>query len=512
VNVFTEEYRQWRVPSGPFYKAPDEARFVTRLRDLLVREQGAELWLTAGTPRRRPCARNPTLERRDPKRETNGALHIEIINTGSELMLGRVLNSHQQWLCRQLADRGYLVRRQVAVGDCAREIQQALREALPRADLVITTGGLGPTSDDLTREAVTEWLGRTLEEDRAIWEHITAWFAARNRPMPASTRKQALVPSGATVLPNQHGAAPGLLLEAGTGATGRRAFRLLMLPGPPRELRPMFTEQVVPWLAAHYPRRTPYLCRTLRTTGIGESMVQERIAGALRQLAQSGLDIGYCARPGEVDVRLASDRAAAPAIVAEATTIVRHLLGPYVYGEEEEPLEAVIVRLLAERGQTVVVAESCTGGRLANRITDVPGASVVFRGGVVGYSNELKQLLLGVSPETLAAHGAVSEPVAREMAEGARARLGADYALALTGIAGPTGGTPTKPAGTVFIALAAVHHVEVARHSNTYDRDTFKHVSSQQALEMLRRALLAERVAAPSARSSSQAQAANPSP
>jgi nicotinamide-nucleotide amidase len=251
----------------------------------------------------------------------------------------------------------------------------------------------------------------------------------------------------------------------------------------------MFTAQVLPWLEQTVPPPERYRCRTLRTTGIGESILEERVAPVLAPLVRVGLGLGYCARPGEVDVLLRMRGDQAETVLAEAAVIVHQTVAGYVFGEGEEPLEEVVVRLLAARGQTLVTAESCTGGRLANRITDVPGASAVFLGGAVTYSNALKQTVLGVRAETLAAHGAVSEPTAREMAEGARQRFGAEYALATTGIAGPSGGSEAKPVGTVFIALATAGRTVVARQLNRFERDTFKHVSAQQALEMLRREL-----------------------
>lgn len=420
-------------------------------------------------------------------------VNLEIINTGSELMLGRVLNSHQQWLCRQLSDRGYLVARQIAIADTAVEIRQAVSESLVRGGLVITTGGLGPTTDDLTRDAIAELLARPLHEDATVLAAIETWFQRRGRPMPPSVRLQALVPAGAIVLPNAHGTAPGLVLEAGPTAAlpEHPPAWLVMLPGPPRELRPMFTEQVLPWLARQFPLGTPFHARTLRTTGLGESMVQERIAGPLAALVAAGLEIGYCARVGEVDVRLASRRPDAVALVTQAEALVQACVSRHVFGVEDDTLEGAVVRLLTGRRQTLVVAESCTGGRLASRITDVPGASAVFLGGVVSYSNALKQRLLGVRAETLASAGAVSETTAREMAEGARTRNGADYALAVTGIAGPGGGTPAKPVGTVFIALATARATTVIAPLNPYDRETFKNVTTQQALELLRQELLA---------------------
>ncbi len=419
-------------------------------------------------------------------------MNIELINTGSELMLGRVLNTHQQWICRRLADLGYVVTRQITVPDSSHEIQQAVREALARADLVITTGGLGPTSDDLTRDLISELLGRKLIEDPLALANVKRFFALRKRPMPARTRVQALVPEGAIVLHNRNGTAPGLALEVKPNAfrQGGKVSWLVMLPGPPRELQSMFLDQVVPQIREWFPLESPFICHTLRTTGLGESLVEEKIGDPLRTLADAGLEIGYCARTGEVDVRLSARGTGAEKIVAEAEHIVRRLIGDHIFGAGDDQLEAVVVRLLSERKETLALAESCTGGYLANRITNVPGASAVLLAGLVTYSNEAKQTFLGVRADSLAAHGAVSEPVAREMAEGGRRRTGADYALAITGIAGPGGGAPDKPVGTVFIALAGQGHTFVLNPINQFDRQTFKYVTSQQALELLRRTLL----------------------
>jgi nicotinamide-nucleotide amidase len=419
--------------------------------------------------------------------ETSPVLTVELINTGSELMLGRVLNTHQQWLCRRLADLGYVVARQVAVADASHEIEQAVRESLARADLVITTGGLGPTSDDITRESIAQMLGKTLREDAAALANIKQFFAARNRPMPERTRAEAMVPEGAVVLPNHYGTAPGLAMELLPNryrADGKASW-LVMLPGPPRELRPMFEDAVVPLLQRVLPPST-FICRTLRTIGVSESSVQEKIAGPLQELASEGLEIGYCARPSAVDVRLAAHGGQAEKLVRAAETAVRRQLGPHIFGEDDDELETVVIRLLTERKRTLAVAESCTGGCIAHRLTNVPGASAVFRAGLVTYSNEAKQKFLGVRAETLAQHGAVSEAVAREMAEGARRQVQSDYAVSVTGIAGPTGGTPAKPVGTVFISLAAATGTVVEHHLNPWDRATFKQVTAQQALELLR--------------------------
>ena len=432
-------------------------------------------------------------------------VNIELLNTGSELMLGRVLNTHQQWLCRRLADLGYVVTRQVAVPDTAHDIQSAVREALSRADLIVTTGGLGPTSDDLTRDLIAQLLGKKLRLDEAVLDHIKRRFAVRNLPMPKTNEVQALVPEDALVLANPNGTAPGLAMktdEDGRGKMengGNRApsstFNppssrspkwLVMLPGPPRELRPMFDNFVVPLLRREFPLDAPFVCRTLRTSGIAESLVQEKIETPLNTLATAGLEIGYCARTGQVDVRLSARGGNGKKIVRAAEAVVQKILGAQIYGFDDEEMETVVVRLLTERKKTLAMAESCTGGCIAHRVTNVPGASAVFLGGFVTYSNESKQKFLGVRAETLAAHGAVSEAVAREMAEGARLQLGADFAIVVTGIAGPGGGTKEKPVGTVFIGLAGEFGTVVERKFNPYERGTFKEVTAWQALEMLR--------------------------
>jgi len=418
-------------------------------------------------------------------------MNVEIINTGSELMLGRVLNTHQQWLCRRLADAGYVVSRQVAVPDTGIEIQTAVRDALTRSDLVITTGGLGPTSDDLTRDLIASLLQRRLKEDPDVLARISQFFAIRNRSMPARTRVQAMIPEGAVVLANPNGTAPGLAIEVTPNPfrPGGGRSLIIMLPGPPRELHPMFANAVLPQLRKILPAE-PFVCRTLRSTGVGESVVEEMLSVPLNPFISQGIEVGYCARPGQVDVRLTARGAGAGSLVSEAASVVVKVLGASCYGEGDEELEFTIVRLLTDRGQTLAVAESCTGGLVAHKLTNVPGASAVFRAGIVSYSNESKTDFLGVPQEVLAVNGAVSEVVAGLMAEGVRTRTDSNYGLGITGIAGPTGGTPEKPVGTVFIGLATASRTLVAKQLNCLDRESFKQLTSQQALEMLRQAVL----------------------
>jgi len=414
---------------------------------------------------------------------------VELINTGTELMVGRVLNTHQQWICRRMADLGYVITRQVAIADSAGEIRQAVREALCRAGLVICTGGLGPTSDDLTRDLIAELLGKPLREDAALLGHIKGFFDARNRAMPELTRVQAQVPEGALVLPNPNGTAPGLAMKVDPNPlqNGGAPAWLIMLPGPPRELRPMFSESVVPLLRRELPLNMPFVCSTLRTAGIGESIVQEMIHDPLAHLVASGLEVGYCARPWQVDIRLAARGTQAEKLVRESELIVRQHLNKSIFAANDEDLPYIIIQTLAERKETLVLAESCTGGYITNQLTNIPGASAVVLAGLVTYSNQAKKKLLGIQSEVLEEHGAVSKAVAEQMAEGARKEFQSNYALAVTGIAGPGGGTPAKPVGTVFIALSGPFETVVQQHLNPYDRETFKQVTSQQAMELLRR-------------------------
>ncbi len=418
-------------------------------------------------------------------------MQIEIINTGSELMLGRVLNTHQQWLCRQLADLGFIVTRQIAISDEGAAIQNAVRESLGRADLIITTGGLGPTSDDITRDLIAKLLEKKLELNSEVLRRIENFFAERKRRMPESTKVQAMVPEGATVLQNENGTAPGLVMEVNPPVAPRkdRTF-LIMLPGPPRELHPMFLQQVIPLLGKHFPQPDNFVCRILKTTGLGESFVEEKLSSDVKNFAGKGIEIGYCARVGEVELRISARGSGAGEKIADAEKSIRASLGTHIFGTENDSLEAIVVRLLTERKQTLALAESCTGGFISNRITNVPGASAVFLNGIISYSNEAKQKLLGVRTETLSQSGAVSQPVAREMAEGARAGSKTDYALAVTGIAGPDGGTEGKPVGTVWIALATQSETVAQHHIFRYDRETFKFVTSQEALDLLRQTIL----------------------
>ncbi|HBT21991.1 MAG TPA: competence/damage-inducible protein A [Verrucomicrobiales bacterium] len=415
-------------------------------------------------------------------------MEIELINTGSELLLGRVLNTHQQWLGKTLSDAGYILTRQETVPDTAEAICEAVQIALGRADLVITTGGLGPTSDDITRERIAGMLAKPLQHDEAIAEHITSFFAHRARPMPDSVLAQAQIPEGAVVFTNEHGTAPGLAMDVSGADDEGSPTWLVMLPGPPRELCPMVEAQVLPFIQRKLPLAAAFHCRTLRSMGIGESMVEDQLLTRLRPLMDRGLDLGFCARTGQVDIRLCGHGDGVSGLIDEAEALIRGEFGKYIYGTDGESIAKVVVDRLIDLGETVAVAESCTGGFLGHHITAIPGASAVFVGGIISYSNELKHKLLDVKNDTLEKHGAVSKAVALEMAEGARAATGADHTLSVTGIAGPGGGSTEKPVGTVWLGLASAGERPLAvKKHHPYNRETFKQASVNQSLELLRR-------------------------
>ena len=410
-------------------------------------------------------------------------MRVHVLNTGTELLLGDVLNTHLTFIARQIFAVGLRVERQTTVPD-GDAIKQALVASFADAEVVFITGGLGPTTDDLTREIVAELLSRPLREDAAVAEAITARLATHRYPMTDRILRQAQVPEGAVVLRNANGTAPGLYIEATDGG-GNVTPHMFLLPGPPRELHPMFAESVMPILRRIVPQELQADHRTFSIACVGESVVEAGIGPQL--LAIEGLELGYCAHAGAVDVRVIGKQAA----VEQAETIIRDAFSKSIYTTAGETLEQVTVAALAAKAQTLATAESCTGGFLAHRITNVPGASAVFLAGHVTYSNEAKMASLGVPAGLLQEHGAVSEPVAAAMAEGARLAASATYALSTTGIAGPDGGTEAKPVGTVLIALAsALAETHVQRFFLKADRPTFKQLATQRALEMLRQRLL----------------------
>ena len=420
-------------------------------------------------------------------------MRIEICTIGDELLLGYTIDTNGAHLARELAALGVSVVRRTTVGDGADEIATAVRDALDRTGAVITTGGLGPTADDLTKPAIAELFGRGMRMDE---EYLAAleqrWLARVGRAMPASNRQQAMLPEGARTLVNRHGTAPGVWLEDGRGRW------VAMLPGVPREMRGMLADELLPLLRerrrAAAPDADPPVvrARTLRTTSVAESALADRLGDLARGV--DGLSLAYLPGREGTDLRLvARDRPAADAdaALAAAAARVRERVGEFVYGDDDTDLAAVVLDACRRRGLTIAVGESCTGGLLGARLTSVPGSSDVVLGGVIAYSNAVKTAELGVPEAMIAEHGAVSEPVARQMAAGARARLGAAVGVGITGVAGPGGGTPEKPVGTVWVAVD-VEGAEPRAVRNPFvgDRDEIRFRAAQFALDLVRRAVV----------------------
>lgn len=403
-------------------------------------------------------------------------LKIEILNTGSELLLGTTANTHGTWMGQELMKLGLRVQQQTTVPDGA-PIEVALRESLRRADVVLVTGGLGPTSDDVTREALAAVLDKELMRDEAAVRSIEEFFAKRKKRMVEANLKQADVIVGADVLPNPNGTAPGMYVPPRLGGA------VFLLPGPPRELYPMFEAEVVPRLKGLVGGEGIPVMSELKFTGLGESELHELLDEDLQAI--SGLEVGYCARLGEVDLRLIGP----PEAVAEGKTLALEHCRPNLISEDGLSLEQRVVALLRTKMVKITTAESCTGGLVASRITDVPGASEVFGYGFVTYSNEAKTAVLGVEENLLEAHGAVSEPVAEAMARGAQENTGAAVAIAVTGIAGPGGGSDQKPVGTVCFGIATEDGVFSLTERHPRSRLDFKRQASQRALDLVRRFL-----------------------
>ena len=410
-------------------------------------------------------------------------VRIEIINTGTELLLGNTLNTHGAWFGRELFKLGLRISRQTTVPD-GDAIRESLQEALGRADALIVTGGLGPTSDDLTREITADVLGLEMITDESALRSLEGFFALRGKPMVAANLKQALCPVGADILPNPNGTAPGIYVPP--RINGESNCAIFLLPGPPRELYPMFHAEVVPRLRALAGIEIAHEALVLKFTGIGESDFHQGIDSALA--AVEGLEYGYCAHIGELDLRMIGEAEA----LAEGRRITLDRFGSYLISDDESSLEKTVVRLLTEKGIKFATAESCTGGLIANRITNVPGASDVFTHGFVTYANAAKSEMLGVSQKDIETSGAVSEIVARAMAEGALKKSGAGISVAVTGIAGPSGGTNDKPVGTAWIAVAVLGgQTESFSVYHPRNRKDFKLAVSQSALEAVRRRLIA---------------------
>jgi len=407
---------------------------------------------------------------------------LGIVAVGSELMTPFFQDTDSLFLTQKLNELGLEVDFKFVVGDEPESLKLILSDAVEKADLLFIIGGLGPTEDDRTREVLADVLGKKLVFQPEILQTIEKRFKSRGLVMPASNRRQAFILEGATILPNRNGTAPGEWVEV-------EGKKIIILPGPPRELQPMFEEFVWPRLQS---LRRSFLCRkVLKTAGMTESQIEDQIKDLYPR--ESGLKVTLLAYPGQIEIHLTS--------LAENETLSRQKLnqlakafqsrlGVNIFSSEGEELEAVVGQLLRAAGQTVAVAESCSGGLICHRLTAVPGSSDYFLEGVVVYSNQSKVKNLHIPAKIIEQHGAVSQEVAQLMAENIRLKSGADLGLATTGIAGPGGGTPNKPVGLVFVALATSSETTVSRNLFLGSREQVKFQASQKALDMLRRYLL----------------------
>ena len=417
-------------------------------------------------------------------------MHTVLLTIGDEILLGQIVNTNAAWLGEQLALAGADVRRSETVGDERHEIARSIaRATADGAELVILTGGLGPTHDDVTKSVVADVFGRPLAFRQDVFDAVASRFASRGRPMPASNRALAEIPEGFDVLPNPKGTAAGLWGER--TVDGRRQC-LVMMPGVPYEMRAISETSVLPRVRQLGPDQVQH--RSLLTVGQGESAVAE-LLGDLAELLAEGVGLAFLPSLGMVRLRLTAKGNDAERVrrdLDQSAASVRARLGGRIFGEERDTLEGAVGALLVDQGLTLAVAESCTGGAVSARLTAEAGASRFLLGGVVAYCNSVKTALLGVDPETLEREGAVSEAVAKQMAAGARARLGADIGLSTTGIAGPSGGTADKPVGTVWLGYADADGARAVRLQYTTDRAVNIGLTTTAALNYVRRQQMRE--------------------
>ena len=406
----------------------------------------------------------------------------EILCVGSELLLGNITNGNARWIAEQLASLGVPHQRQMVVGDNRERLMAEVRQAAGRCRVLITTGGLGPTPDDLTTEAIAAAFETPLVEHPEVWAEIQARVSARGRTCSPSNRRQAFLPQGAELLPNPTGTAPGMIWSPVPG------FTVLTFPGVPSEMKAMWQQTAAPWLRQSGLAAGVFASRMLRFWGVSESALAEEMADLLEQVNPT---VAPYAGAGEVKLRItarAEHLAEAEALLEPVEREIRHRTGLSCFGVDDQDLAAVVLDRLRQRGQSVAVAESCTGGGLGAALAAVPGASDVFLGGVIAYANRVKQQVLGVPEALLETHGAVSDPVAEAMAEGARRLTGADWGLAITGVAGPGGGSEQKPVGLVHIAVAGPQGCssEGLRFGTSRGRAWIQTLSAGEALNRLR--------------------------
>ena len=407
-------------------------------------------------------------------------LTAEIICVGTELLMGQVLNTNEQYIASHLTEAGIALNHSSVVGDNPERLKDSLNLAKSRADIIIMTGGLGPTDDDLTKETVAERFNKKLVFHSECMEQMVLYLKESGRNLTKNNEKQAYLPEGCIVIENNNGTAPGCIIEEG----GKSA---IMLPGPPREMVPMFNDTVLPYLKKK--SGTALYSRVLRLFGIGESRAATLCDDLIKN--QTNPTIAPYAKEGEVTFRVtasAEDETAAKKMVDETCGKMYDRLGEYIYGEgDETSMAEVVVKKLLEKNKTIATCESCTGGLIGKMITEISGSSAAYGFGFVTYSNEAKMQLVGVKHETLEKHGAVSEETAKEMAEGARRVSGSDIAVSVTGIAGPGGGTKEKPVGLVYIGVSDENGTEAFRFVQHGDRERVRNKSALCALDIVRK-------------------------
>lgn len=411
-------------------------------------------------------------------------MNCELISVGTEILLGDILNTNARFLSKELAALGISLMYQTTVGDNEERLKACLDLAFSRADTVILTGGLGPTPDDLTKEVCADYFGKRLIMREDILEEIKSYFYGKGLRMPESNAKQALVPEDSTVLLNENGTAPGFIME-------NKGRKIIILPGPPREMEPMFRRQVIPYLKKF--SDSVIKSHTVRTFGIGESAMSERVADLLEK---DNPTVAPYAKDGEALLRItakAENEEEADKLISPLLAEIKERLGSYIYGIDAQSIEEATVSLMKEKKLTAAFAESCTAGLCAKRITDISGASEVFHCGVVSYSDDIKEKLLGVSSDDLSRFGAVSEIVAAQMALGIKRLSGADYGVAVTGMAGPTSDDPKKEVGLIYIAVTdgeSLYLKEFHGRKNGSCRDYNRFVSASNAINQLRLCIL----------------------
>jgi nicotinamide-nucleotide amidase len=414
-------------------------------------------------------------------------INAEIISIGSEILLGQIIDTNASYLAKRLAELGINLYHQSVVGDNPARLKATVRQATARSDIVITCGGLGPTVDDITISTISASIGRPLALNKDIAKSIKKFFKKRNIKMPSYVVRQAYIPEGALAVENRVGTAPGVIIDYENKT-------IVNLPGPPRELMPIFENAVIPYFKKRYKTRSTILTRTIRIAGQPESAINKKIKKFL--MMKGNVTTGIYARIGEVDIKItakAESRQSASNQIKKVEKNILRLVGRYVYGFDDDTLEVAVGKKLLKKKMTLSVAESCTGGLISNRITNVSGSSKYFDRCIVTYSNKSKVQELGVGKELIKKYGAVSRPVAIAMAKGMLKKSGSNVAIAVTGIAGPSGGTKKKPAGLVYIALARKKKVLCTERYFIGNRKDIKHQTAIAALELLRKTLTAIR-------------------